>query len=192
MVMIKQKRNYIITIVALVIINVACLFLLWLGKPKHDMRGTEIDVNEKVRIKEMLREELGFSEEQTKQYLTLRESHRAKSDIIEEEIKNIKKEMFNEAMLTDHSAISDSLLDLALLKQRTLEKTTFEHFHKLKNICTPEQQNKLINILHTLLGPPKITGRPPHGGMPDGLPRGEMPNGPPPGEFKEGHPPPRN
>ncbi|MCB0753664.1 MAG: hypothetical protein KDC52_19485 [Ignavibacteriae bacterium] len=76
----KQNRSLIITIVVLVIINIAALLLLWLGKPRHDnLRDTENIGDEKVRIQEMLKEELGFSSEQTEKFLKLRENHHKKS-----------------------------------------------------------------------------------------------------------------
>lgn len=186
----KQKRNYIVTIVILVIINVITLLLLWIGKPKHSMRGPEGAVTEKVRIQEMLKKELGFSIEQTEQFIKLRESHRSKSNLIEEEIMLLKKEMFDQAMLTDDKNISDSLLNLSLAKQSQLERSLFEHFQKLKDICTPEQRKKLFSIIHTMIGPPQ-QGGPPPGEIPENSPhgefrdrkspiKGERPNGPPP------------
>ncbi|MCB9250011.1 MAG: hypothetical protein H6613_16425 [Ignavibacteriales bacterium] len=79
--MIKQNRNLIITIIVLVIINIVALLLLWLGKPKNDFRrGLERDSNDKVRIQKMLKEELGFSTEQAKQFITLREELKEKNN----------------------------------------------------------------------------------------------------------------
>ena len=123
-----------------------------------------------------------FSEEQAKQFLELRETHREKSVKLDEELKLLKREMFQDAMYSDKTIISDSLLNLSLEKQSQLELLTFQHFLKLKEICTPEQQTRLFEIVHRLLGKAQQGGPP----------RGERPAGPPPGEFREGHPPPRN
>ena len=179
----KQNRSLIIIIVVLVIINIAALLLLWLGKPKHDnMRGTENRGDEKVRIQEMLKEELGFSSEQVEKFLKLRENHHEKAKILNDELMLVKREMFEEAMYGDKTIISDSLLNLSLEKQSQLELLAFQHFLKLKKICTPEQQKRLFEIVHRLLVKAQQGGPP----------RGEIPDGPPPGEFREGHPPPRN
>ena len=175
----KQNRSLIITIVVLVIINIAALLLLWLGKPKHDnLRDTENIGDEKVRIQEMLKEELGFSSEQTEKFLKLRENHHKKSIRLNDELVLVKRKMFEEAMYGDKTIISDSLLNLSLEKQTELELLTFQHFLKLKEICTPEQQNKLFEIVHRLLGKAQQSNPPP--GAPIGEVKGEMPPPPPP------------
>lgn len=177
----KHNRNLIITIVVLVIINIAALLLLWLGKPKNDnMRGTKNIGDEKVRIQNMLKEELGFSTEQVEKFLILRENHHKKSVELNDELMIVKRKMFEEAMYGDKSIISDSLLNLSLEKQSQLELLTFKHFLKLKEICTPDQKKKLFEIVDRLLVKSQQGGPP----------RGEMPDEPPPGEFREGHPPP--
>ena len=179
----KRNRNLIITIVVLVIINITTLLLLWFGRPNAtDLRGSG---NEKVRIQEMLKAELGFSDKQAKQFIDLRQNHKEKSIKLDDEIMVLKKEMFAEAMYGNKSNISDSLLNLSLQKQSQLEKLTFEHFQKLKQICTADQQKKLFEIVHRLIGPPQHGGPPPNAPGPKGENRGGPP---PPGE----HPPIRN
>lgn len=181
--MFKRNRNLIITIVILVIINIITLLLLWIGKPKHDLaRGPGNGENEKVRIQEMLKEELGFSNDQAEQFLALRKNHLENTMRLDDELMLVKKEMLEEAMYSNDSSISDSLLNLSLEKQGQLEIITFQHFQKLKQICTPEQQEKLFELMHRLIGPPQRGGPPP----------GEMPDGPPHGDFRGGPPPPGN
>ena len=184
--MIKQNRNLIITIVVLVIINIVALLLLWFGKPRHeDMRGAENRGDEKVRIQEMLKEELEFSTDQAEKFLELRENHHKKSIELNDELMLVKRKMFEEAMYGNKSIISDSLLNLSLEKQSQLEILTFQHFLKLKQICTPEQQKKLFKIVHRLLWPP-LQSAPPNSGVREILKDGMRP--PPP----QGKPPFRN
>ncbi|MBL1214368.1 MAG: hypothetical protein HND52_13505 [Ignavibacteriae bacterium] len=176
----KRNKNLKITIVILVILNLATITLLWLGKPKHeDLRESSKKGNQEVRIKQMLKKELDFSDEQAEQFLELRKNHREKTISLEDELVQLKKEMFNEAMYNNNMNISDSLLSLTLEKQKQLEIITFQHFQKVKQICTPEQQEKLFKLMHRLLGPKHKGGPPPDG------PRREfddtMP--PPPGEH---------
>jgi len=173
--MFKQKRNYITTIVILVIINITCLLLLWIGKPKHNTRGSEDNGDKIAGIQKMLKEELGFSIEQTEQFLAIRSSHKEMANDLSEKIMILRKEMFEDAMYSDKPSISDSLLNLSLEKQGQIEIQTFEHFQKLKEICTPEQEEKLFELMHNLLGPPP----------------GDIPDGPPPGEFRDDMPPPQ-
>lgn len=172
--LIKQNRNLVYTVIVLVIINIAVLLLLWFGKPKHeDLLGVENRVNEKVKIQEMLKEELGFSTEQTEKFLELRENHNKKSIELNDELMLVKRKMFEEAMYGEKPTISDSLLNLSLEKQTQLELLTFQHFLKLKQICTPEQQKRLFEIVHRLLSKSQQVGPPP--GVPRGDVKGEMP-----------------
>jgi hypothetical protein len=186
-----KNRNYIMTIVVLIIINIVALLLLWMGKPKHTIGDNENVIGNKVQIQEMLKEELDFSSEQVEQFVELRENHREKLDKIDEELMVLKKELFEDAMYSKNESISDSLLNQALEKQGELEKITFDHFLKLKQMCNPQQQEKLFQLMHQLIGPPQRDGRfrggapgklmddvppPPEGGRPKGPhPRGERP-----------------
>ncbi len=177
----KQKRNLITTIVILVIMNFITLFILWLGKPNHNIiQGSKDDGTEKVRMQEMLKEELGFSNDQAEQFLALRKNHQENTMRLDDELMHVKKEMLEEAMYSNAPSISDSLLNLSLKKQGQLELITFQHFQKLKQICTHEQRKKLFELVHRLIGPRQRGGPPP----------GERPDGPPPGKMIEGHPPP--
>ncbi len=177
----KQKRNLVITIVLLVILNIITISLLWIGRPQpNENRPVDGPMGNNPHIQKLLKEKLGFSTEQAEQFITLRVDHKEKTSELSEEIMLLKKEMFEEAMYGEKTNISDSLLSLSLEKQGQLEKLAFEHFLKLKQICTDEQQDKLFKLMHSLLGPAQHEGPPPR----------EFRDGPPLGGFKEGHPPP--
>lgn len=175
---IKQKRNLITVIVLLVIFNLATLFLLWFGNPsRQGMKfADEKSRNNEIKIQQLLKEELGFDNQQTKKYMQLREEHRRESIKLNKELNLIKKEMFDK-ILEDNklTSLSDSLLNLALDKQSEIEKLTFNHFLSLKKLCSPEQQKNLQFLMHGILGPPPPEGK--H-------------DGPPKDEFGEGQPPP--
>lgn len=178
----KKNRNLVITIIVLVIVNIFTLSLLWLGKPKPmNLRVDERVEDDSLRILNMLKDKLEFSNEQAEQFMGLRLEHKDKTSKLGEEIMELRKEMFDKVMYADNSTLSDSLLNLSLEKQSQIEKLTFEHFLKVKQICTPEQQKKLFEMMSKLLGPPQHEGRPP-GEVSDGPPRG--------GAFREGPPPP--
>lgn len=190
--MFRQKRNLITTIVILVIMNFITLFILWLGKPTHNIiQGSKDDGTEKVRMQEMLKAELGFSNDQAEQFLALRKNHQENTMRLDDELMQVKNEMLEEAMYSNAPSISDSLLNLSLEKQGQLELITFQHFQKLKQICTHEQREKLFELVHRLIGPRQRRG-PPQGNRPDGPPPEGRRDGPPPGEMREGRPPPPN
>jgi hypothetical protein len=114
----------------------------------------------------LLKEELGFDSNQVKQYLKLRENLNQQIMQLNNEIRRLKKQMFDEVLHDiPQPMLSDSLLKLTQEKQAKIEQLTFQHFLDLKKICKPDQQKKLQLLMHELFRQ-----------QPDGM--------------REGHPPP--
>ncbi|GAB4330515.1 MAG: hypothetical protein Kow0037_06310 [Calditrichia bacterium] len=109
----------------------------------------------------MLADQLQFNEEQIEKYLTLRRQHRMTVQRLETEIQVLKRQMFDR-VLDDRAPemISDSLLNKVLAKQAELERVTFRHFVDLKNLCGPEQKEKLQMLMREAF-PPKRPPAPP-------------------------------
>jgi hypothetical protein len=136
--------------------------LLWLGKPEPNYFSRP--KNDKNRVEKLLKAELGFTDLQAEEFITIRKNHREIVESLNREIMQLKKEMFEEAMYGNETQISDSLLNLTLEKQYKIERSTYQHFLSLKKICTPEQQDKLFKLMHKLLSPPqpdRMGGPPP-------------------------------
>jgi Spy/CpxP family protein refolding chaperone len=169
----KQKRNLVLTIVFLVILNIVTLSLLWFGRPQSDLRkGPRGSEQNTEHIQKLLKEELGFNNNQAEKYIAIRDKHRKNTRHLNEEIRKLKKEMFDQALQNnDQAMISDSLLNLAQEKQSQIEKLTFQQFLNLKKICNPEQNMKLQKLMHRLLAPPHLDRH----GEPPPPPRGERP-----------------
>ena len=177
----KQKRYLWFTIIFLALMNFAALTLLWIGRPEgpKPQRGPFNPAKEQNIIEQLLKKELGFDENQVNQYLMLRNGHREKARHLEMEIRELKKEMFDEVLGENpQPVLSDSLLNLVQKKQSEFEHLTFQHFLDLKNLCGPEQQDKLRLLMHEVFrqGPPLRTtaDRPPHspGNKPPPFPPG--------------------
>jgi hypothetical protein len=171
-----QKNRYLwITVVSLVVLNLVLLALLWLGRPT---RSGHMPPQKPERIRELLKEQLDFSDDQVQRYLELREQHHRHTQRLEAEIRDLKREMFSQ-VLDERApiAVSDSLLSLVLEKQAELEKVTFQHFLDLKSLCGPGQKEKL----KVLMG--EVFRR----NMPS-MPKGK--DGPPPAQQGEAPPPP--
>ncbi len=181
----KQKRNLIITIVLLVLLNLVTIFLLWFGNPARQskLRESKIVEQKNERLQELLKEELGFDEDQIKQFLRLRQDQQEKAKDVQNNIQQIKKQMFD-AVLQDNppEELSDSLLKLSQEKMGELEQLTFDYFLDLRKLCKPEQLDKLKILINDFFHqvPPK--------GKNEGPPMGERPDGPPPPPPGE-HPP---
>lgn len=148
-----QKRYLFFIIILLVILNLATLLMLWFGHPgaarpdapPHSPRQAQ------ARMEKLLKEELGFDAAQTSAYFHLQRQHREKIRKLEMEIRQIKKQMFDEVLAENPKpTLSDSLLKLAQGKQAQIEKLTFQHFLDLKKMCKADQQKKLKLLMHEL------------------------------------------
>ena len=81
---------------------------------------------------------------QTKQYLKMQAEQREKVLQLQNEIQQIKKQMFDEVLQDNPKpTLSDSLLALTQEKMVTLEQTTYSYLLDLKKLCKPEQRDKL-------------------------------------------------
>ncbi len=142
----KQKRYLVFVIVLLVILNIATLLMLWLSRPpqqflQREERGPE---QQRMHIQQLLKDELGFDEAQIEQYLKMRQEQSEKVFLVQNEIRQIKKQMFDE-VLEDipQPMLSDSLLKLSQDKMAELEQLTFQYLLDLKKLCKPDQQDNL-------------------------------------------------
>jgi periplasmic protein CpxP/Spy len=152
----KQNRNLTLVVIILVILNIVTLTFLWLGKPQNPPLNALVrnPIEEQNRIKTLLKNELRFDDKQADEYLELRKNHKQAVDKLQSEIQRIKKQMFDEALKEGAKIeISDSLLNLSQTKQAEIEHLTFQHFVKLKNLCKPDQRDRLKRLIHKLLKP---------------------------------------
>lgn len=178
----KQNRYLFAIIILLVILNLTTLIMLWLGRSEYRQPRLEQrdPIEEENRISQMLKDELGFDKQQIDKYLQLRKQHRDKVHLLNGEIRQIKKQMFDEALVDiPKTELSDSLLTISQTKQAEIERLTFQHFLELKKLCKPEQQDKLKLLIHEL-----FRGRP--AGDDQKEPQ------PPPNDNRRPPPPPKN
>ena len=178
----KQKRYLILVIVILVIMNLGTLFILWVGKPSPSpqKRSQVSHEQEKARLEQLLKGELGFDENQVEQYLKMRYEHRKQSLTLNTKIHELKKQMYDEVFHDMPQQLSDSLLNLIQAKQAELEHITFQHFIDLKKLCKPDQQDKLKLLIDEFFSK----------NSPTGINNENRPPPPPGGEALP--PPPRN
>ncbi len=177
----KQKRYQFVVIILLIILNLGTLLMLTLGRPQRppEFAGPPHPGREQAQIKRLLRTELEFNEDQIKQFLILRKEHHKQMQKLSDEIRQLKKQMFDEVLEDDAQAtLSDSLLNLTQVKQAQIDRLTYNHFLDIKKISKPEQQKKLRLLIHGMFrrqqpGPGDAPPPPPgEGGMP-----------PPPNDF---------
>jgi hypothetical protein len=103
----------------------------------------------------------------------MRQKHYKQVTSLRIEIRELKKQMFDEVLQDNpQPMLSDSLLKLTQKKQANLEQLTFQHFLDLKKLCKSEQQDKLKLLMHEV-SRPKPGSR--DDDMPPPPPEGEQP-----------------
>jgi periplasmic protein CpxP/Spy len=183
----SKRKLWIAIVVVLLVVNTILLALLWIGKkPRRMIGGT---------AKDYLTKELSLNDAQVKQYDELRDEHVETIRKLNDDMKDLKDNMFDN--LSNNNVDSNkvkSLLQEVGENEKARDSITFYHFRKLRTILTAEQQQKFDKIIKNVL---RMMGPPPQGpAMRDrqgaGPPMGEPPpgdeprpeNGPPPGDTE--------
>jgi hypothetical protein len=139
----KQIKAYQYIIGGLILLNVLMIGWQWFGPLKHPPRPEEI-----------LRKELQLTDEQMNSYRELIREHRIIADPLENEIRVLRKQLLN---YNEPDSSKSSLADAIGKKQSEFETTLFEHFKKVRALCTDEQKKKFDDVLLRVLA----AGRPP-------------------------------
>jgi hypothetical protein len=149
-----SKSTWLLTaVIILAAINVVTLGFLWFGRrnppPRHDARNFIIS-------------ELQLNATQVHQFDSLRKIHFATVDALRDEVHQLKDQFFSR--LPQRSSTVLQLADSIGNAQTKIEISTFEHFQALRDLCTPQQQQKFDRIIQEVLrtmGPGPGEGPPP-------------------------------
>lgn len=141
----KQNRFLGWALAALVALNLVTLAMLWSGRPRRPGQpaggGPDNRSPHEARI---LRDELGLDEHQIESYRDLTQKHRAEVKQLNDDIRRIKKRMFDGVLQDEpQPELSGVLLAQAQEKQAEIERLTFQYLLDLKALCRPDQQRKL-------------------------------------------------
>jgi Spy/CpxP family protein refolding chaperone len=153
----SRNKNLLFIIAALLLTNVAVLaYFLWIKQPEHKRTGFD---NKKDWMAGKLKEEVGFNDEQVAQYKQLKEEQKATIRPLYDEMRKAKDSLFR--LLSD-PGLSDSIInkvsDVIAQKQKALDLQTFNHFKKVRALCTPEQQSKYDSMVLRMF---RKMGKPP-------------------------------
>ena len=127
-------NNKLITwlIAILMLANIGTLTIYWINRFKIERDNSP---------KEYLAKKLNFSENQKNLYFDLAKDHNENAKKIRQQIK-IDKDNFFQLLKSDkiiYSARNNAALQVSLSIQ-SLDILTFEHFKKVRALCTPEQK----------------------------------------------------
>jgi Na+-transporting NADH:ubiquinone oxidoreductase subunit NqrC len=140
----STNRNLLVIIGVLLLTNIAVLvYFLWLKEPEKASANKD-----KNGMSEMLKKDVGFNDQQLAQYKQLKDSQSNTIRPMFDDMRKVKDSLFR---LLGTPNVSDSLLnkaaDAIAQKQKALELQTFNHFRKLRGLCTAEQQPKYDSMV---------------------------------------------
>jgi protein CpxP len=152
----KKYKALISIIIFLLITNFAMLlFFIILDKPA-DKRSKERIEN---GMSNSLKQDVGFSNDQLDQYQALRTLQRKNVKPLFDKVRKSKIDFYELLYLQN---VSDSTLavdaDSIAQTQKELDLQMFNHFKKIRNICTPDQLQKFDSTIKKVII--RMTGRP--------------------------------
>ena len=138
------NNKFIAWLVAILIIaNLATLIFFWLGHIRNQRDNSP---------KEFLAKKLNFSDNQKNTYFKLAEEHNEAAKIIRDQIKFDKENLFK---LLKSEIINDSVKTSAAVQVsksiQSLDILTFEHFKKVRAICTSAQKPKFDELIQKMV-----------------------------------------
>lgn len=173
------KNKVLIGLIAMLLIaNAITIIMFWTSRVKHPppSKGT---------AQEFLVQELKLDTKQQKQFELLRSEHRNASEKLRQQIREAKESFFD---LLKQPTVSDSTKQSAAkavsVYTEELDLVTFNHFSKIRLMCTPEQQIKFDEIVHqvtNMISQPRLPMPPGNRlhGLPTDEPAGDRPPPPP-------------
>jgi periplasmic protein CpxP/Spy len=146
----SRNRNLIFIIAALLLTNIAVLaYFLWIKQPEK--RDRSQDNRPKMDMVDRLRDSVGFNDEQVTQFKKLKDEHWATLKPMFDEMRKAKDNLFR--LLGDPGAndsVIDKASDVIAEKQKALDLQTFNHFKRVRAICTSEQQAKYDSLVQRM------------------------------------------
>jgi hypothetical protein len=122
--MATAKNNWLaIAVIALVLINIATLAFLWLGRPKENMpsQGQGSDA------KNYLIEQLKLNAQQQKQFDSLRTIHFGEMKDYREQMRHLKDDLFEKVKQPNDSTYNNIAQQIGM-HQSKIDLSTFHHF----------------------------------------------------------------
>ncbi|MCX6178271.1 MAG: periplasmic heavy metal sensor [Chlorobiales bacterium] len=143
-----SKRLVTTAFVLLVLLNATLLGVLW----QHKMRSQEITSGARQFDHDhFFANKLGLSESQTMSFQKLRQEHFLKVRPEMEAIALLKKQLVAESLKdTPDTQATASLIAAIGTHQAVIEQDLVQHFHRLAQLCTPEQRARLKEVLENM------------------------------------------
>lgn len=186
--MIKQRRWMMAAVVVLVIMNLALIAIMIVGRPPHKPDGEQTR-----NLEHFLEMELSLDQDQVQRVREARHVHMESIRPLLGDLGEVKGAIMVESFQGNGDyLIVQMLLDQAAALHRDLEQAYNEYLTELAGICTPEQQARLQDLVEKINKQQALPPGP--AGGPDSVPPDEGAFGdrppPPDGQGKDRRTPP--
>jgi periplasmic protein CpxP/Spy len=145
-----KSKLYLLIIGILLITNIAMLFFFLDNKDKGKKppsRGND----KSAMMKEFLKKDVGFTEQQLLQYDTLSKKNRERMKADMDTMKTVKEQQFKDL---GSKGFSDSAIVAAAIKaadnQKQVEEKMLSYFATVRKICTAEQLPKFDSLFYKM------------------------------------------
>ncbi len=134
-----------ISVIGLLLLNLATISFLLIGPPKDHRRPEDKKPNEVIIDK------LHFDAEQIKKFDAIIQIHKTKVETFEKDIRKNKNQLY--VLLLDKEINihkKDSLLQIISNDLNQIENLHFNHFIEIKNICREDQLKNYYDLTEDL------------------------------------------
>lgn len=145
----NKTANLLITI--LIILNVSLMVFIFV---QYDMWKTAVKKNEskQERTSHIMKESLNLSESQQNLFRESGQAYFEQMKKISPEIKKLKRNLYEEIFeINPNKDKINEILEELSVQHKELEIAKFEHFQELKEICNPEQEEKLKEVIKSMI-----------------------------------------
>jgi periplasmic protein CpxP/Spy len=149
----NTRNKWLIGIIAILLLsNIALLFFSLRPDPEKQRKDRP-----GLGFSEFLRKDVGFTPEQMKVFDSMRDEHFKRMRPMFENITNTKNNFY--FRLSDTTLNDSNLYEVAApigKEQVELDVLIFRHFRRVRNMCTPEQQQRFDSLFPQIVK--KMTG----------------------------------
>ncbi|MFM7221827.1 MAG: hypothetical protein ACKO03_00165 [Bacteroidota bacterium] len=133
-------------VLILLISNVVMAFFLFGDEIKG---GSKKGKGEDMAMK--VYREIGLDSDQVKVFLSSKEEYFKQMRPVWGEIKKLKDSLYQQMEMNSSDSIVNGLLNSITERNRYADSFTYDHFSKLRVLCTPDQQARFDTIIPKLI-----------------------------------------
>ncbi len=147
----RQNRSkvFLSIIGILLVANIAMLTFFMMKKDTGRHQGRQ---DRKEMIAGFLKNEIGFSDDQLKQYDTLSTIHSDSIKKMFEDLRSTKDKQFRELTAGNfNDSVMNRVAEQSATSQKKMELQMFNHLKNIRLLCTAEQQPKFDSLFVKIL-----------------------------------------